>query len=139
MPDITMGLFDYSETDNHAPFTLALQSNLADGSGGGQAFRFIGDEGAITVQGRSLILSKSPRRRPPDEAVFKGYNSVRTFSEAQQKAFVKAYFDSIRNGTPVYEDVVYGYRAAAPSLLCNLSLFNKQIYQWDPEGMQLRT
>ena len=153
--------------------TLSLQSNFADGSGGGSAFRFIGDEGVITVRGGSLTLSKTPRRRPPDEAVFKGYNSVRTFSEAQQKAYIKAYhedhpvpdpavgsetsefevpqgydarldhftyfFDSVRNGTPVYEDVVYGYRAAAPSLLCNLSLFNNQIYQWDPEAMQLRT
>ena len=173
MPDVTVGLFDYPETENHGPFTLTLQSNFADGSGGGTSFRFIGDEGVINVRGRSLTLSKSPRRRPPDEAVFKGYNSVRTFSEAQQKAFVEAYheqypvpdpaetsqtsefelppgyddrldhftyfFDSIRNGTPVYEDVVYGYRAAAPSLLCNMSLFNKQIYQWDPEAMTLRT
>ena len=88
MPDVTLGLFDYPETDNHAPFTLSLQSNFADGSGGGSVFRFIGDEGVITVEGGGLTVSRSPRRRPPDEAVFRGYNSVRTFSEAQQKAFV---------------------------------------------------
>ncbi len=173
MPDVTMGLFDYPETENHAAFTLALQSNLCDGSGGGQAFRFIGDEGEIVVRGRSLTVTKNPRRRPSDEAVFQGYNSVRTFSEEQQQAYIAAYreqypmpdaaemgetseyelpqgyndrldhftyfFDSIRNGTPVYEDVVYGYRAAAPSLLCNMSIFNKRIYQWDPDAMQLRT
>ena len=172
MPDVTLGLFGYPETDNHGAFTLSLQCNFADGSGGGQTFRFIGDEGVITVEGGSLTLSKTPRRRPPDEAVFRGYNSVRTFSEAQQHAFMAAYkeeypvpdpaqtsetsafelprgydsrldhftyfFDSIRNGTPVYEDVVYGYRAAAPSLLCNLSLFNNRIYQWDPEAMQIQ-
>jgi predicted dehydrogenase len=173
MPDVTLGLFGYPETESHAAFTLSLQSNFADGSGGGQAFRFIGDEGVMTVQGGSLTLSKTPRRRPRDEDVFEGYNSVRTFSEAQQQAFIKAYreqypvpepgqtnqtsefevprgyddrldhmtyfFDSVRHGTPVYEDVVYGYRASAPSLLCNMSLFNNQIYHWDPEAMQLRT
>lgn len=172
MPDVTLGLFGYPETENHAAFTLSLQSNFADGSGGGQVFRFIGDEGAMTVQGGSLTLSKTPRRRPPEQAVFEGYNSVRTFSEVQRQAFIEAYreqyplpdpaqtseasefevprgydarvdhftyfFDSIRNGTPVYEDVVYGYRAAAPALLCNSSLFDNQIYQWDPEAMQLR-
>ena len=173
MPDVTLGLFDYPETDNHAPFTLSLQSNFADGSGGGSVFRFIGDEGVITVEGGGLTVSRSPRRRPPDEAVFRGYNSVRTFSEAQQKAFVEAYretypvpdpartsetseyevprgydsrldhftyfFDSVRNGTPVYEDAVFGYRAAAPSLLCNKSYFENQILRWDPEAMALKT
>ena len=171
MPDVTLGLFDYPETENHPPFTLSLQSNFVDGSGGGQAFRFIGDEGAMTVRGGSLTVSKTPRRRPPDQDVFEGYNSVRTFSEAQQQAFIEEYrqrhplpdpgetsetsefrvpsgyddrldhfayfFDSIRNGTPVYEDAVYGFRAAAPSLLCNSSIFENQIYHWDPEAMQL--
>lgn len=171
MPDVTLGLFGYPETESHPEFTLSLQSNFADGSGGGQAFRFIGDEGVMTVRGGSLTLSKTPRRRPPEEQIFEGYNSVRTFSEAQQQAFIDAYrerhpmpepaetseesefevpqgydsrldhftyfFDSIRNGTPVYEDAVYGFRAAAPSLLCNSSIFENQIYQWDPEAMQL--
>ena len=142
-------------------------------SGGGGLFRFIGDEGVITARGRSLTVSRSPRRRPPDEAVFKGYNSVRTFSEAQQKAFVEQYkeefpapdlsgtaetsefqvpqgydsrldhftyfFDAIRNDTRAYQDVVYGYRAAAPSLLCNMSYVEEQILYWDPEGMRLKT
>lgn len=173
MPDVTLALFGYPQTESHGPFTLSLQSNFADGSGGGQAFRFIGDEGVMTVRGGSLSLSKTPRRRPPDNAVLEGYNSVRTFSEAQQKAFAEAYraehpipdpaqtsqtsefetpqgyddrldhfmyfFDSIRNGAPVYEDAVYGFRACAPSLLCNASLFNDQIYRWDPEAMRLDT
>ncbi|MFB3133502.1 MAG: Gfo/Idh/MocA family oxidoreductase [Rhodothermales bacterium] len=173
MPDVTLALFDYPETENHAPFTLALQSNFVDGSGGGSVFRFIGDEGVITVQGDGLTVSRSPRRRPPDEAVFRGYNSVRTFSEAQQQAFIEAYreahpvpdpaetsetseyeaprgydsrldhftyfFDSVRNGTPVYEDAVYGYRAAAPSLLCNQSYREHRILHWDPEAMELKT
>ncbi len=173
MPDVTLGLFGYPETENHAEFTLSLQSNFADGSGGGRLFRFIGDEGVMTVQGGSLTLSSTPRRRPPDQAIFEGYNSVRTFSEAQKQAFMDAYrekypmpdpaatsqesefevpngyddrldhfinfFDAIRNGTPVHQDAVYGYRAAAPSLLCNASLFDGKIHQWDPEAMRVRS
>ena len=81
--------------------------------------------------------------------VLKGYNSVKTFSSAQQKAFAEKYlaehpkssekqhskhsekyavpkgyderldhfvyfFDSVRQGKPVYEDATFGYRAAAP-------------------------
>ena len=125
------------------------------------------------MQGGGLTVSRSPRRRPPDESVFEGYNSVRTFSEAQQQAFIEAYreehpvpdpaetsetseyelpsgydsrldhftyfFDSVRNGTPVYEDPVYGYRAAAPSLLCNQSYREHRIFHWDPVAMELKT
>ncbi len=171
-PDVTLGLYDYPETERHAPFTLSLQSNFADGSGGGQLFRFIGDEGVMTVKDESVIVSSSPRRRPPDEAVFEGYNSVRTFSEAEQQAFIEAYrqkyptpepaktsesreyrlpprydsrydhftyfFESIRAGTPVYEDAVFGYRAAAPALLTNLSYLENRLYQWDPVAMQVQ-
>lgn len=172
-PDVTLGLYEYPETERHAPFTLALQSNFVDGSGGGQSFRFIGDEGVLTLGNDSVVVSSSPRRRPPDQQVFDGYNSVRTFSEAQQRAFIEAYrkryptpdpaetiksleyrvppgydsrfdhftafFDSIRTGAPVYEDAVFGYRAAAPALLTNLSYLEKRMYQWDPEGMRVRS
>jgi predicted dehydrogenase len=171
-PDVTLGLYEYPETERHAPFTLALQSNFADGSGGGQSFRFIGDEGVLTLRDDSVIVSSSPRRRPPDEVVFEGYNSVRTFSEAQQQAFIEAYrekyptpepaetiksleyrvppsydsrfdhftafFESIRTGKPVYEDAVFGYRAAAPALLTNLSYREKRLCEWDPVAMRVR-
>ncbi len=90
------------------------------------------------------------------EQVLKGYNSVKTFSNAQQKAFAEKFlaehptssekrrtkqtekyvvpkgyderfdhmvnfFKSVRGGKPVYEDATFGYRAAAPALLCNES------------------
>lgn len=172
-PDVLLGLFDYPETDNHSAFTLSLQSNFADGSGGGGAFRFIGDEGVMTLRGNNVRIERNPRRRPPDDDVFYGYNSVRTFSEAQQKAYIEQYteeypqpdlsgtsatqefeaargyddrldhftyfFDSVRNGTPVYEDAAFGFRAAAPCLLGNKSYRDNRIYRWDPEGMRVMT
>lgn len=47
------------------------------------------------------------------------------------------FFDSIRNGTPVFEDPVFGFRAAAPALLTNTSLQEQQVLLWDPEEMRI--
>lgn len=172
-PDVHMALLDYPETDAHAPFTLSLQVNFADGGGGGSTFRFVGDEGQIEVAGGELRLSQVGMHQHSVEEVLEGYNSVRTFSEAQQEAFAEQlratqeravapsieatatyevpdgyddrfdhftyFFDSIRNGRPVAEDAVFGYRASAPTLLSNMSYADKRIYAWDPVNMRIPT
>jgi hypothetical protein len=48
------------------------------------------------------------------------------------------FFDSIRNGKPVVEDGVFGFRAAAPALACNESYFKNKIIHWDAEQMKLK-
>lgn len=48
------------------------------------------------------------------------------------------FFDSVRNGKPVVEDAVFGFRAAAPALACNESYFKNKIIHWDPEQMKLK-
>ena len=45
--------------------------------------------------------------------------------------------DSIRNGKPVVEDAVFGFRAAAPCLACNDSYFQNKVIHWDPENMRI--
>jgi hypothetical protein len=104
--------------------------------------------------------------------VLKGYNSVRTFSVAQQEAFGERYraehksqpprqaareperfrvpkgyderydhfvnfFKAVRKERPVYEDAVFGYRAAAPALLCNESYRRGELIGWDPIKMKV--
>jgi predicted dehydrogenase len=91
VPDVQAALFEYPDTDQHPPFTLSLQSNLADGSGGGQTFRFIGSEGAITLAGTRVTLTQDVRTEPSADQLVDGYNSVRTFSEAVQEQFREAY------------------------------------------------
>jgi hypothetical protein len=47
------------------------------------------------------------------------------------------FFAAVRSRKPVVEDAIFGHRAAAPSLITNLSYKNKQIYQWNPERLEL--
>jgi predicted dehydrogenase len=47
------------------------------------------------------------------------------------------FMDSIRNGKPVVEDAVFGFRAAAPCLACNDSYFQNKVIHWDPVNMHL--
>lgn len=47
------------------------------------------------------------------------------------------FYDSIRNGTKVIEDVAYGLRAAGPSLAMNTSYFGKKPINWDPNKMMV--
>ena len=47
------------------------------------------------------------------------------------------FFASIREGKPVEEDATFGYRTAAPSLLCNESYRQGKMLGWDPAAMRL--
>ncbi|MDR3619699.1 MAG: Gfo/Idh/MocA family oxidoreductase [Paludisphaera borealis] len=170
--DVILGLLDYPATDAHPSFTLSLQCDFEDGGGDATAFRFVGDEGVISVGFDALELKRVGVTWPTPEQELKGYNSVQTFSKAQQEAiaaklasvptkapktsgykgveryqapagydarydhFVK-FFRSVREAQPVYEDAVFGYRAAAPALLCNNSYFQGKMFGWDPVKMQV--
>jgi predicted dehydrogenase len=54
---------------------------------------------------------------------------------AEQMHF-NVFFDAIRHGTPVSQDPVAGFRAAAPAQLCNTSYVEQRICKWDPVGMR---
>ena len=47
------------------------------------------------------------------------------------------FFRSVREGKPVYEDATFGYRAAAPALLCNDSYRQKREIDWDPVTLRV--
>ena len=47
------------------------------------------------------------------------------------------FFTSVRHGKPVYEDATFGFRAAAPALLCNESYRRKREIDWDPVAMKV--
>jgi predicted dehydrogenase len=170
--DIIMGLLDYPETERHGAFTLSLVTDFEDGGGGTTSFRFVGTEGVISVSFTELSLTRLGIEQASADQVLKGYNSVKTFSNAQQKAFAEKYladhpksaekkkpkatekfvvpkgyderfdhfvnfFRSVREGKPVYEDATFGYRAAAPALLCNDSYRHKREIDWDPVALRM--
>jgi len=47
------------------------------------------------------------------------------------------FIDAVRNGTPVVENAVFGFRAAAPCLACNDSYFENKVIHWDAENMKI--
>ena len=89
--DIIMGLLDYPETDAHGSFTLSLVTDFEDGGGGATSFRFVGTDGVIDVSFTELSVTRVGIEQASADQVLKGYNSVKTFSNAQQKAFAEKY------------------------------------------------
>jgi predicted dehydrogenase len=49
----------------------------------------------------------------------------------------KNFFDGVRSNKPLVEGPEFGFRAAAPTLACNDSYFQKKIIKWDPVNMKV--
>ena len=47
------------------------------------------------------------------------------------------FFDGVRENKPLVEGPEFGFRAAAPTLACNDSYFQKKIINWDPVNMKV--
>lgn len=47
------------------------------------------------------------------------------------------FFDGVRSNKPLVEGPEFGFRAAAPTLACNDSYFQKKIINWDPVNMKV--
>jgi predicted dehydrogenase len=170
--DLIMALLDYPETPSCPAFTLAMQTDFEDGGGENTLFRFVGSDGVIDVGFDGFQIKRVGIQTPSTQAILKGYNSVVTFSKAEQAAFaaklasepastparsagdprteafkapagydsrldhLARFFGSVREGKPVQEDATFGYRAAAPALLCNESLRQGKVFGWDPAAMK---
>jgi predicted dehydrogenase len=49
----------------------------------------------------------------------------------------KNFFDGVRENKPLVEGPEFAFRAAAPTLACNDSYFEKKIISWDPVNMKV--
>lgn len=157
VPDVLLGTFDYAQSKAHPEFNLSLRCNFVDGTSGTTYLKLVGSEGSmditwddVTLKRNKNVSSDDPflieqmkkagtpvtgRKRilPPEEYTFqaeKGYQG------GPYDHFVN-FFNAIRNGGQVVEDAVFGYRAAAPALLCNDSYNQDKAILWNPEQMQL--
>ncbi len=88
VPDVMMAVFDYPETENHEAFNMMLKVNFVDGGGGGGDFKLVGTEGVLEIKGQELVLTQNKMSNAPG---YGGWDSFSTFSEKQQKDFVKWY------------------------------------------------
>lgn len=159
VPDIMLGTFDYPDTKIHPAFNLSLRVNFVDGTGGTNYLRMVGSEGSMTVEWDKVTLYKNklmidendPLNKTKNTGAGKEYVYERksmvppeTMIYTAEEGYKGAHFDhhynwinAIRTNGSVVEDALFGYRAAAPALLCNESYFTNKIIQWDPENLKV--
>ena len=166
VPDVMLGIYEYPKTDMHPGFNLSLKVNFVDGGGGEEGFRFVGSEGVMTI-GRGVTVSRKPLPKEPglstntfpksmQDAIKKEYRArypenLKELNSTKEEVYVTPqgysdqadhlanFLDAVRTRKPVTEDAVFGFRAAGPALLTNMSYFEGHSYQWDPESMKVLT
>jgi len=167
VPDVMLGLYDYPKTDKHPAFTLALRVNFVSGAGESSGFRFVGSEGIMTIgRGVTLskvprpaapgytietfpdtiqaeFLKKYREQFPPEKPnsdamrpeIEERFQAPRGYSDHEDHH--RNFFEAVRARKPVVEDATFGFRAAAPAVLSNVSYFEKRALAWDPAAMRV--
>lgn len=157
VPDVLLGTFDYGQSKAHPAFNLSLRCNFVDGTSGTTFLKLIGSEGSmdvtwddVTLKRNKAVSSDDPffieqmkkagkeaggRKRilPPDEFTFR---AEKGYKGGPYDHFVN-FFEAIRKNGKVAEDAIFGYRAAAPALLCNDSYHQDKAILWNPDKMEL--
>jgi predicted dehydrogenase len=77
---------------------------------------------AIAASADGMRPAASQTFEPPD-----GYDS--------QRDHHRVFYDSVRSRKRPVEDAVFGFRAAGPALLANVSYFEKRICHWNSDAM----
>jgi predicted dehydrogenase len=158
VPDILMGMFDYADTPEHPAFNLSLRVNFVDGTADSTYLRLVGNEGSMNVEWDKVTLTRNKgyaatddpllatklgknnpmeyerkKMLPPDTTVFKAENG---YKGAHYDHFHN-FFTAIKEKRLSVEDALFGYRAAAPALLCNDSYFTNKAVVWDPVKLKV--
>lgn len=77
--------------------------------------------------------SAEERRRP----VVPGTNYVAPEGYDEHLEHFINFFNGVRSGSALVEGPEFGFRAAAPTLACNDSYFQKKVINWDPVNMKI--
>ena len=157
VPDVMIGMFEYPEVKEHPGFNLSLRCNFVDGTSGTTYLRLVGSKGSMDVQWDKIILKRNEtdsgdafaqskakeaglnnsdrkKMQPPKETIYKveeGYKGAHYDHHGY-------WLEAIRTGGKVDQDPVFGFRAAAPALLCNDSYYQNKFISWDPVNMKLK-
>jgi len=87
--DLVNALMEYPKTDKHASFTFMTRVNLANGSGGGGTTKIVGSDGMIELGWNDVSLKTL--KRPTAPMYSPDYDSLFTYSKAEQEKFLKQY------------------------------------------------
>jgi predicted dehydrogenase len=147
-------------------FRVSFADGGTDHAGWGTwVYRFVGSDGVIEI-GDGVTVKRKPRAKEPgtsidtfpekvQEAFIKEYRKQYPkgdpeLSETPEARYVapnryderldhfKNFFKAMRTREQVLEDAVYGFRAAAPALMANVSYFENRIVEWDAEAMKAK-
>jgi predicted dehydrogenase len=168
VPDVLIGLYDYPQTAEHPAFNLVLRVNFESGAKESSGFRFTGSEGIMTVSNNVTVTSAPPETEPGYTIGTFSNDEQKTFLESYHAKYAEVkpspsgmntekemvyhappkYSDhvdhhanfamAVRSRKPVVEDAIFGFRAAGPALLSNLSYFENRVVEWDPAGMKIK-
>jgi predicted dehydrogenase len=167
VPDVFLGLYDYPANDRHGAFNLALRVNFVSGAGETSGFRFVGSEGILSIDGGVTVAKTPRESEPGytvdtfpkdlQEKFLAEYHhkypvqrpNADSMRPQQEEKFLppphysdhldhhRNFIAAVRSRKQVVEDPVFGFRAAGPALLSNLSYFEHRICNWNPETMSL--
>ena len=156
VPDILLGMFDYPQTPQHPAFNLSLRVNFVDGTADNTYLRLVGNEGSMIVEWDKVTLTKNKSYPPSDDVSIAkdkpdpdAYDRKKILDPGAiifkaEEGYKGAHFDhhynwsrAIRGEKTIVEDSLFGYRAAAPALLCNDSYFQGKTMKWDPIQLKL--
>ena len=158
VPDVLLGSFGYPETKTHPAFNLSLRCNFVDGTSGTTYLRLVGSKGSMDVKWEEVVVKRNEVVAEDDpfmkqkQAEAKGYEDrkkmlppLETIYKAEE-GYKGALYDhhmnflsAIRNKGSVVEDPEFGFRAAAPALLCNDSYNQNKPIRWDPVKMKVQS
>jgi len=168
VPDVMLGLYDYPARGRFPAFNLALRVDFKDGGTETQGFRFIGSEGILTLGNNVTVAKQPPESEPGQTAdtfskameaqYMKEYRArypqLRPNADSMRGVHEETYqpprgysdwlehhrnfLNAVRTRKAVIEDAVFGFRAAGPALLSNVSYFENRACHWDPDAMTLK-
>jgi len=157
VPDVLLGTFDYPQSAAHPPFNLSLRCNFVDGTSGTTYLKLVGSEGSMDITWDSVTLKRNKTTESDDPFFLEQMKKAGTpvtsrkrilapeeYTFEAEKGYLGGpydhfdnFFNAIKNGGKITEDPTFGYRAAAPALLCNDSYNKDMAMLWNPEKMQL--
>jgi len=119
--------------DNGFSLTHSIMSK-APGIGGWDAFdtypKAMQDE-LMKKYNEKYTAEEQKRKEVP------GVNYVAPEGFDEHLEHFKNFFDGVRGTKPLVEGPEFAFRAAAPTLACNDSYFQKKIISWDPVNMKV--